>query len=162
MRRILAALFFVTAFAHPAMAEDYLVPYLGYYDITQGDDSAVQFGGEYRFSAIDFGLRPTLGVSVTSDGSVYGYGGLNWDIPLTNELYIIPNFMAGLYGRGDGKDLGGAIEFRSGIELSYQLPNRQRLGIAFNHTSNASIYDHNPGVEVLLVNYSIPISQIFN
>ncbi|HID90986.1 TPA: hypothetical protein EYP44_03395, partial [Candidatus Bathyarchaeota archaeon] len=40
-----------------------------------------------------------------------------------------------------GKDLGGALEFRSGIEASYAFENDSRLGVAFNHISNASLYD---------------------
>lgn len=142
-------------------ATDYLSVNVGWFDITQQDNEATQLGVEYRMAPIWYGLRPIVGIFGTSDDSVYGYAGLHWDFELLDNLYLSPNFAAGAYSHGDGKDLGGAIEFRSGIEASYEFPNDHRLGVAFNHLSNASIYDHNPGVEVLMVNYSIPLGRLF-
>lgn len=154
-----ATLFACTAllsYSAHAASGDHIVPYAGIFDVTDDNNSAL-FGGEYRFKDVYWGLRPTLGVSIDTDGGAYGYGGLNWDIPLgSSNFYLIPNFMAGLYHRGDSKRLGGPIEFRSGLELDYQFANAHRVGVAFNHISNANIYSHNPGAETLLVNYSIP------
>lgn len=145
-----------------SLKQDYIVPYIGYFDITQGDNSAAQFGVEYRFKPYYYTLRPGVGLNVSSDGSVYGYGGVFWDIDMMNgSLWLTPNFSAGLYKKGDGKNLGGTVEFRSGIELSYLLPNDHRVGIAFNHISNASIYKRNPGAETLLINYHLPASMFF-
>ena len=162
IRRLLLSATAAITFATPAMAGDYLVPYVGYFNVARDYDRAAQFGLEYRFNPIDFGIRPTIGGYVTSRGSVYGYGGLNWDVAVTKELYIIPNFMIGAYGKGDGRDLGGVLEFRSGLEIAYQFPNQHRLGLTYNHTSNASIYEHNPGVEVLALTYSIPTDVLFH
>ncbi len=140
-----------------AAAKSYITGYVGYFDVIRNDYVATQFGVEYRARPLQYGIRPMVGINATTDSSIYGYAGLNWDVPLIdNQLYLIPNFAAGLYKRGDGRDLGGAIEFRSGIELAYQFPNSHRLGIAFNHISNASIYDHNPGSETALISYSVP------
>lgn len=147
------------SFSGAALAEtDYVAGYLGYFDVTQDDNSATQFGIEYRGKPLEHGLRPIVGLNATSDSSAYVYVGMNWDVPLVDkQIYLIPNFAVGAYKRGDGKRLGGALEFRSGLELGYQFPNQQRLGIAFNHVSNAGIYDHNPGAETALVSYSIPL-----
>ena len=142
-----------------ASQEAYLVPYIGVFDVLD-DEESMQFGFEYRFSNIGYGVRPTLGASLDDDSGTYVYGGLNWDIPLGYNFTFTPNFMAGLYHEGDSKDLGGAIEFRSGLELSYAFENQSRVGVAFNHISNASIYDSNPGAESLLVNYQIPLNWI--
>lgn len=145
-----------------AQAQDYLTGSVGWFDLIDQEDEAAQFGLEYRLSPVEYGIRPTIGISVNSDGAVYGYGGFNWDIEiLPSQLYVVPNFMVGAYGEGSGKDLGGAIEFRSGLEVDYQLPNTHRVGIAFNHISNASIYDKNPGAEELLINYSVPVGSLF-
>jgi lipid A 3-O-deacylase len=145
-----------------ASATDYLTGTLGWYDVTQQDNEATAFGLEYRVAPFNYGLRPVVGMFVTTDSAIYGYGGLHWDIALTNNIYLSPNFVAGLYTAGDdGKRLGGAIEFRSGIELAYQMENMHRVGVAFNHISNASIYDRNPGVEMLLVTYSLPVGRPF-
>lgn len=151
-------------FDTPESARDYLTPYAGAYNILDdGGDVYGQAGLEYRFAALGYGVRPTLGFNVDWEGDFYGYGGLNWEIPIIKgKLHFIPNFMVGGYHHGDGgKDLGGAIEFRSGIELSYQFDNAQRLGVAFNHISNASRYNKNPGAEALLLTYSIPVTSIF-
>jgi len=138
--------------------KDYITGYVGYFDIVRNKQEAAQFGAEYRARPLQYGVRPMIGINVTNDSAVYGYAGLNWDVPLLDkQLYLIPNFAVGAYKRGDGRDLGGALEFRSGLELAYQFKNAQRLGIAFNHISNASIYKHNPGSETLLVSYSVPL-----
>lgn len=163
MKKIIAAA--VAAFILPAAAmaapEAYVVPYVGIFDVTD-DNNSTQFGAEYRHRDVFYGLRPTAGLSIDTDGGVYGYGGLNWDIPLgASGFYLTPNFMAGLYHRGDSKRLGGPIEFRSGIEGSYQFNNGHRAGVAFNHISNANIYNRNPGAETLLFNYAIPLSSAF-
>ncbi len=144
-----------------ASREEYLTGYAGWFDLIDQDDQSAQFGVEYRMKPLVYGIRPTVGVSITTDAAIYGYGGLNWEIELMpSQLYLIPNFMVGAYGQGHGKDLGGALEFRSGLELDYQLPNMHCVGVSFNHISNASIYDKNPGAETLLVNYSIPFSAM--
>jgi lipid A 3-O-deacylase len=153
-----AALILSSALAGNAYATDYLSGSVGWFDIIDQDNESTHLGLEYRFNPWQYGFRPTVGANLTTDGALYGYGGFHWDVPLVdNELYLVPNFVAGLYSEGDGKDLGGAIQFRSGIELQYQMPNTHRVGVAFNHISNASIYDKNPGVETLLINYSVPM-----
>jgi hypothetical protein len=160
---LLASLAVVSAVfsAQSASAIEYLTPSVGYYDVVDGEKDAASFGLEYRFEPLEYRVRPMVGGFVTTDGSAYGYAGLNWEIPiLSQQLYLIPNFAVGAYSEGDGKDLGGALEFRSGVELSYQMENFHRVGIAFNHLSNASIYDENPGVETVLLNYSIPTGDL--
>ena len=146
--------------APSAYATGYLTGQLGWYDFIDSDNQAASFGAEYRFEPFEYSIRPMVGAFATTDGAVYGYGGLHWDIEvIANTFYISPNFAAGLYANGDGKDLGGAIQFRSGLELEYQMANQHRIGLAINHISNASIYDKNPGEETLLLNYSIPTGK---
>lgn len=168
MRKLLLIALATLGFSSAAHAvpsgldQDYLVPYAGVYNVLSEGKHPIQLGLEYRFSDVFYGLRPTLGFNFDTQGDAYGYGGINWEIPLwDNKLLLIPNFMAGLYHEGDGKDLGGAIEFRSGIELAYQMENNHRIGVAFNHISNASIYDKNPGAEAVIVTYSIPVNKLF-
>ena len=161
--RVLLSLAAAACLTAPAQAApDYLTGYAGYFDILDKEDTATQIGLEYRGKPIEYGFRPTIGLNGSSDGSFYGYVGFNWDIAMIDQqLYIIPNFMVGAYSDGGGKDLGGPIEFRSGIELAYEFSNMHRLGIAFNHISNGSLYNKNPGAETLLVNYSIPFDSVW-
>jgi hypothetical protein len=67
----------------------------------------------------------------------------------------------GAYHEGNGKDLGGTLEFRSGLELAYRFDDRSRLGLEISHRSNASIYEDNPGEETLMVFYHLPLTKLF-
>jgi lipid A 3-O-deacylase len=98
-------------------------------------------------------LTPDTGVMVNDQGSFYVYGGLRCDIPLAKPWELSIQFAPGLYRRGGGFDLGGPVEFRSGIELSYPLAPRGRVGLLLFHLSNAGLYRHNPGSESLVLTY---------
>jgi lipid A 3-O-deacylase len=152
------------AFAAPlaaAQAEDSLSFNGGYYDAIRHKYPAAQFGLEYRFSDIALGIHPMVGGFYTTDNGKYGYAGLNWNVPIIrDQLYLIPNFAVGAYGNGNGRDLGGVIEFRSGIEIDYQFQNSQQIGVALNHISNAGIYSRNPGEESVIATYTVPIHTI--
>ena len=71
------------------------------------------------------------------------------------SFVFIPSFGAGYYDDGDGKKLGYNIQFRTTLEVSYQLKNENRIGLSLGHTSNANIADENPGVEVLSFSYQV-------
>ena len=61
----------------------------------------------------------------------------------------------GAFSKGNGKDLGHEIEFRSTLEISYQLKNKNRIGLSVGHLSNAGIGDINPGTEILSLSYQV-------
>ena len=125
------------------------------------NDTAAMVGAEYRSDFKVLIVMPMVGGFVTTDGSLYGYGGIYTDFDLSDQVVLRPSFAVGAYSDGDGKDLGGVLEFRSGIELAWRFANRSRLGLEFTHISNAGIYDHNPGMETLTVNYSMPLDSLF-
>ena len=131
--------------------------YIGEFDTHDENNDQFQFGFEYRGEDIYYGVRPSVGITYTLDDSIYFYAGAHWDLFLTDSIVFSPNFMIGAYSQGDGKDLGSALEFRSGIEGAYQFDNGMRLGIAYNHISNASIGDINPGAETINLVYSYPL-----
>ena len=54
------------------------------------------------------------------------------------SLEITPSFAPGYYGAGNGKDLGYPLEFKTEIQMSYDLSNTTHLGMSYNHISNAS------------------------
>ena len=145
-----------------AAEPDFLSFGMGYYDLFD-DESAAEARVEYRFSEDNkiWLFTPYVGAMATSDGATYGYGGIGVDIFFGNRWVLTPNFAAGIYGNGDGKDLGSAIEFRSGVELAYRFDNYARLGLSFTHISNAGIDERNPGVESLVLMYSIPFGVLF-
>jgi len=93
----------------------------------------------------------------TSKATLYVYGGLAGDIFLSKSTVLTPSFAPGLYFKGNGKELGLILEFRSSMEIAYILPNYARVGAQFYHLSNASLGYKNPGSESLVFFYSIPL-----
>ena len=83
-------------------------------------------------------LSPITGLMFTADNASYLYTGIQAQYKL-GSLNIIPSFTPGLYGEGDGKDLGHIIEFKSEIQLSLDLFKNTELGLSYNHLSNASL-----------------------
>ena len=118
------------------------------------NDAIAEVGVEYRFKPFHIGSAPFVpaaGGAVTEDGNFWIYGGVRYDFELSKHLVVTPNFAVSLYEDGSGRDLGGPLEFRSGIDVSYRFDNGSRLGLLFYHLSNADIYDENPGSNSLVL-----------
>jgi hypothetical protein len=75
---------------------------------------------------------------------------------LSNKWNLTPSFATGYYDQGSSKDLGNNLEFRSQLELSYNLEKNKRVGISLNHISNASLADENPGTESIVISFINP------
>lgn len=166
MRKI----FFIFAMAalQASCPPDYLSFAAGTFDLWRPKYRTFEFDMEYKFHVkwmrspyhyLEF--RPLVGVMTTAKKSCYLYAGLNFDLLFCDHILFAPGFAAGYYARGDGKDLGFPLEFRSGIELAWQFDDWQRLGIHFYHLSNASIGRRNPGEESLVLYYDIPLCKGF-
>lgn len=130
------------------------------YDIITGNENlaAFEFRLEYRMEEVLWGAGPFVGGMITTDRALYGYGGVYWDLPVSDNFSVVPNFAVGAFDKGNGKDLGGVLEFRSGIEIDYNLPSGAKVGLAYSHMSNAGTYDRNPGQESLMFIYAEPFS----
>jgi hypothetical protein len=126
---------------------------LGIFDATDEASGAARV--EARFGRKLFFVGPALGLLANTDGGYFGYGALYADI-VYKKLLITPLWGVGGYEEGDGTDLGGTVQFRSAITLSYQFDNRSRLGIQASHISNADLHDRNPGEEDYLLTFSLP------
>ncbi len=133
---------------------------LGYFDVNNSDDGALDLRLEYRHDRGLWIFKPWAGIEVTGDGGVYGVGGVLVDLPIGRRLVVTPSFGAGLFAEGGGTDLGHTIEFRSQIEIAYRFDDRSRLGLAFGHISNAGLGDPNPGSEVLSITYAVPLTRL--
>lgn len=124
------------------------------------DDEAALGRAELRFGDVLEPvpwLVPVIGLEVTSDTAVYGYGGFLLDIPLGANGYLAPNAAVGFYEEGDGRDLGHEIEFRTGVEVGWRFDAGPAVGLAFHHLSNAGLDNDNPGVETLTLNVTLPL-----
>jgi hypothetical protein len=97
---------------------------------------------------------PIGGFMTNDDGSVYAYAGFRLDFPVTRRFTVTPNWAVGYYDKGDGRDLGGPVEFRSALDLAFRVSRHAAVGLSFYHLSNAGLYDPNPGSESLVLTWS--------
>ena len=97
-------------------------------------------------------LSPITGAMITADNASYFYTGVQANYKIGN-LNFTPSFTPGYYSQGDGKDLGHALEFKSELQLSLDLPADSQLGFSYNHLSNASLGDKNPGANSYMFNF---------
>ena len=97
-------------------------------------------------------LSPVTGFLVTADTATYLYTGVQAEYNL-GKINLTPSFTPGLYGQGDGKDLGHLVEFKSELQLSFDLLKDSELGFSYNHISNASLGEKNPGANSYMFNF---------
>ena len=131
--------------------------YTGMFDFSDdGKKSQIigfQHQNENLFRESFFGtLSPVTGALITQDRATYLYTGVQAMYKVGN-LNITPSFTPGIYNQGDGKDLGHAVEFKSEVQLSLDLPKESQFGFSYNHISNASLGDNNPGANSYMFNF---------
>ena len=97
-------------------------------------------------------LSPITGALITADNATYFYTGVQANYKIGN-LNLTPSFTPGLYNEGNGKDLGHILEFKSEIQLSLELPKESQFGFSYNHLSNASLGEKNPGANSYMFNF---------
>jgi hypothetical protein len=121
---------------------------LGWSGIESDDDSVaatVEARTGSLLQAHWFEVRLGAAAEIDSDADLWGGAGLVLTLPLTDAFRLEASFMPGLYAEGSGRDLGGPVQFRSLIGVSYAIAPGYRVGLAVNHKSNANLYDENPG-----------------
>ena len=97
-------------------------------------------------------LSPITGGFLTENSAFYLYTGAQAEYDL-GLFTITPSFAPGYYNSGNGKDLGSALEFKSEIQMSLNLSDSTEFGISYNHISNASLGDKNPGANSYMLNF---------
>ena len=97
-------------------------------------------------------ISPITGAMVTADSAAYVYTGVQAQYKL-GKIDVTPSFTPGLYSQGDGKDLGHILEFKSEVQVSLNLFENSQLGMSYNHISNASLGDKNPGANSYMFNF---------
>ena len=97
-------------------------------------------------------ISPITGGFLTEKNAFYLYTGVQAEYNL-GILKITPSFAPGYYNYGDGKDLGLPLEFKSEVQISLDLSDTTKLGLSYNHISNASLGDKNPGANSYMFNF---------
>jgi lipid A 3-O-deacylase len=158
------------------LSQGYDVFGIGIYDVKfdgSSSENATDIRYERRFdiTLIDIGpeqdnffyLKPFAGIELTSDSAFYLISGIYLEDNIgelfsgeDNNWNFTPSFGVGYYDDGNGKKLGNTVEFRTTLEFSYQLLNKDRIGISFGHISNANIGNKNPGAEIISLTYQKP------
>ena len=131
--------------------------FTGNFDFSDDKQSALLVGFQHQDENLERNtflgnISPITGGFITENSAAYIYTGFEWNVEM-GELIFTPSFAPGLYHKGDGKDLGHVVEFKSEIQLSYALSKDSRLGVSYNHVSNASLGDKNPGANSYMFNF---------
>ena len=131
--------------------------FTGNFDFSDDKQAAVLVGLQHQNESLKRDtiigkISPITGGFITENSAVYIYTGFEWNVDM-GALTFTPSFAPGLYHEGDGKDLGHVLEFKSEIQFSYELSNDTSIGLSYNHLSNASLGDKNPGANSYMFNF---------
>ena len=131
--------------------------YSGMFDFSDHGAKSTLFGIEHQNENLVKDsfvgtISPVTGLMFTADNATYIYTGIQAQYNL-GKLNIVPSFTPGLYGEGHGKDLGHIVEFKSEVQLSLNIFENSQLGFSYNHISNASLGDKNPGANSYMFNF---------
>ena len=131
--------------------------YSGMFDFSDQKQRAVLLGFQhqneelYRETFLGT-VSPITGGFLTENAALYAYTGIEWNFDI-GPVNFTPSFAPGLYGEGDGKDLGHILEFKSEVQATLNFSENSSLGMSYNHLSNASLGDKNPGANSYMFNF---------
>ena len=127
--------------------------YTGTFDVIdkEGDDQTTLIGVEHRntdlFRNTFLGkIAPVSGAFVTGKNSLYFYTGIEGQYNL-GPMNISPSFSPGYYDKGNGKDLGSELEFKSEVKIGFDIFKNSNLGFSYSHISNNDWGSTNPGTD---------------
>ena len=83
---------------------------------------------------------------MTGKNSLYFYTGVEGQYNL-GPMSISPSFTPGYYEKGNGKDLGSVLEFKSEIKVGFDILRDSNLGYSYSHISNNDWGTTNPGTD---------------
>ena len=132
--------------------------FVGNFDFSDDKQKAILVGFQHQNEILSRdtiigNVSPITGGFITENSAAYIYSGIEWNVDMGGGLIFTPSFAPGLYHEGDGKDLGHILEFKSEVQLSYAASNKTNFGISYNHVSNASLGDKNPGANSYMFNF---------
>ena len=138
--------------------ENQLNFFTGNFDFSDDKQKAILVGFQHQnenLSRDTFlgSISPITGGFVTENSAAYIYTGIEWNMDLGEKMIFTPSFTPGLYHEGNGKDLGHVLEFKSEVHFSYTVTDQSKLGVSYNHVSNASLGDKNPGANSYMFNF---------
>jgi hypothetical protein len=134
--------------------------YTGTFDVIdkEGDDKSTLFGVEHKnpdlFRDTFLGkFKPVTGAFMTTNSSLYLYTGVEGQYGI-GPVKILPSFAPGYYEKGDGKDLGSVLEFKSEIKVGFDIFEDSKLSYSYSHISNNDWGETNPGTDNQQITFS--------
>ena len=130
--------------------------FTGMFDFSDGKQKAGVLGLQHQTenlyrNTILGKLSPITGGFLTENSAAYLYTGVQAEYDL-GLFTITPSFAPGYYHEGNGKDLGHPLEFKSEIQMTFDLSDNTHIGMSYNHISNASLGSKNPGANSYMFN----------
>ena len=131
--------------------------YTGMFDFSDDGKRSTLIGFQHQNEELNRdtflgNLSPITGAMITADNATYFYTGVQANYKI-GSFNFTPSFTPVYYNEGDGKDLGHALEFKSELQLSLELPKNSQFGFSYNHLSNASLGEKNPGANSYMFNF---------
>ena len=132
--------------------------YTGNFDFSDNKQKATLLGFQHQNENLERKIlignaSPITGGFITENSAAYLYTGMEWNYDLGSKMTFTPSFAPGLYSAGDGKDLGHVLEFKTEVQATYAVNEVTSFGMSYNHISNASIGDKNPGANSYMFNF---------
>ena len=132
--------------------------YTGNFDFSDDKQKSILFGFQHQNETLERNFlignaSPITGGFITENSAAYIYTGVEWNYDLGNKLVFTPSFAPGLYSEGNGKDLGHILEFKTEVQATYAISKDSSIGMSYNHISNASLGDKNPGANSYMFNF---------
>lgn len=131
----------------------------GAFDVGQQVDLTSVYGAGFRFGGQYFwNSQPVIGFAVTPHQTVYGYGGLRFNLSLPYQIEVASTFALAGYSRGNGKSLGSAKEGYFELSVGRRFANNMRIELASRHLSHDDLFsNYDPGADILAISVAFPI-----
>ena len=131
--------------------------YTGTFDFSDEGAKSTLYGVQYinlnsHYDSFLGKLHPVTGFFLTVDNAKYIYTGFQTTYD-KGSFNITPSFTPGLYDKGNGKDLRHVIEFKTEIQISFNISKKSEIALSYNHISNANLGDNNPGANSYMFNF---------
>ena len=163
LKKIFLVLFFIVVSANYSFADEKTINenqinfFSGNFDFSDHKQKALLVGFQHQNENLNRdtflgNVSPITGGFITENSAAYIYTGIEWNVDM-GGLMFTPSFAPGLYHEGNGKDLGHVLEFKSEVQLSYNSSDNTSFGVSYNHVSNASLGDKNPGANSYMFNF---------
>lgn len=92
------------------------------------------------------------GARITDEGDRFWYAGFHEDIDLGRGWRLTPSIAAGLYdSTPEGRRKAEPLQLMGRLELTKQVADQWRVGLAADHFSNGELYTPNDSAEFVSV-----------